>query len=249
MQQKNIGLCRTDLLAEKRMIDCQAGTLEVQRVFEDAMEDFPEVAFASIDSKVDLVQIAYYELISMTLLHSADYALTPQNFAESLAAIYRRYNLHPNWVSYLVNSKNHMFLNQEIMYNTRPGSTVVKTSGLIGAGLEIAGVEFQGPDTKLTTWLGGLPVTPGNSISSVCRGVAPHVASPEAGVATGHALGGMLGGTLGATLGSTLGVSLNTVKTSVRSGLEPLAEEGAELTGLSRCDIGEADKTFSRLAE
>lgn len=223
--ERDAGLCLTPLLSEAMQVSCQAGMLDVQTVFEDTMRNFPEVTFASIDSKVDIVQMAYYEVIHMTLLKRMDYTLTPETFSAALAALYRRYNEQPNWVSFMVNGKNHMFLPKDILYRTRPGSTSMRTSGLFGAGLSLAGLKLTGRDTPLVEWLGTLPVRPGGSARSECRGVLPHVASAP-----------RLGG-------------LGTLATLMSSALSPLAQEGAELTGVGHCDPGQDDKTFFRPAK
>lgn len=225
-QQKDVGLCVTGLLPDFLKLQCQAGTVEVQQVYEATMQEFPDVVFASIDSKVDQVQIAFYEVIFMSLLGRADYAVSPQIWTEKLAEIYRRFNLQPNWVSYMVSSANHMFLVRNILYQTRPGGTVpqLRTSGLVGDGLALAGVELTGHDTPLPEWLAALPVRPGAEARSACRGVGPpRPASPPA------LLGGL--GIFGSLLRSEVGT---------------FAQETAEITGVGHCDLGQSDKVFRR---
>jgi len=224
-QQLGVGLCNTALLTEIMQEACEAGTLEVQWVYESTMREFPEVAFASIDSKIDSVQMVFYEIAYLTLLGSADYTMSPEIFAAKLAIIYRRYNLQPNWISYMANSGNHMFLPKDILYHTRPGSTELKTSGLFNYGLELAAsVELTGRDTPLTSWLADLPVRSGASASSVCRGVMPHPQGPPPAKLGGLGLWGSM----------------------LSAGVGTLAQEGAEMSGLAHCDLGQADKIFER---
>merc|ERR1712151_50286 len=58
---KSFGMCDLGLLSAVLKRSCDMETLDVQTIFEAAMHDNPQVAFASIDSKSDAIQIAFYE--------------------------------------------------------------------------------------------------------------------------------------------------------------------------------------------
>eukprot|EP00418_Pyrodinium_bahamense_P071153 CAMPEP_0179096446 /NCGR_PEP_ID=MMETSP0796-20121207/44338_1 /TAXON_ID=73915 /ORGANISM="Pyrodinium bahamense, Strain pbaha01" /LENGTH=553 /DNA_ID=CAMNT_0020794165 /DNA_START=31 /DNA_END=1692 /DNA_ORIENTATION=+ len=219
--QKESGLCGTELLSGPLLLACQAGTIDVQRIFEDAMHCFPHVAFASLDSKIDEVQIAFFEVIYTSLLKLVDHQLPQKEFSQDLAVIYQRYNMQPNWVSYMVNGAHHMYLPNDIMYKTRPGSTMVRTSGIVSEAVSFTGLELTGRDTPLVEWLAGFPVQAGGSVRSECRGTKPKVAAPT----------------------STIG----RVKSLFGAALAPVAQAATDFSGVGHCNPGQADKVFHRM--
>merc|ERR1711920_968510 len=133
------------------------GSLDVQTIFVNTMKAFPEVAFASIDSKGDAIQIAFYQAVDYWKTEQPS-ILLPKMFSQQMDLVYARYQLQPNWVSYSVNSYHHMFLIDDTMYTTTPrGSKYNRTRGLDLA-LEVVGHHLSGDSMPLPEWLSEFPV-------------------------------------------------------------------------------------------
>jgi len=190
---KNFGLCKSGLLSGGMQFLCITGTVDVQQVYQEAMRWFPEVLFASLDSRIDFVQIAFFKVVHKSLMGYGD-SVGPQQFSSMVQNIYGQYNMHPNWVSYSVNSGQHMYLNNDVMYQTTPvGNQITSDHGISSKILELAGTDITGDDTPLVKWLAELPVHKGHSTESHCAGVQPKpITLPPLSLSTSSS-GGFLG--------------------------------------------------------
>lgn len=159
------GACETGLLDGSLLSDCNGRKIQIQSVYEDAMIHFPQVAFANIDSKVDQVQIAYYEAIRRSFGDMLVDPITPVQFAGAVTAVYQRYADRENWVSYAVNSKQHMFLPESCLYSTVPDA-----AQLLGDVVSSETLQRTVGEEALVHWLARFPVKQGRSVQSVCQG-------------------------------------------------------------------------------
>jgi len=170
---KDFGLCERGLLTDGLHFLCSTGTIDIQQVYEAAMREYPEVAFASLDSKIDFVQIAFFKVVHKSRLGYLDF-VGPRDFASMLRTVYSRYNLYPNWVSFSVNDGQHMYLNNDVMYQTTPvGNQVTSRNGMAGKLLAFAGSTINGDDMPLVDWLSEFPVRRGHSVKTHCASVTP----------------------------------------------------------------------------
>eukprot|EP00418_Pyrodinium_bahamense_P017152 CAMPEP_0179115266 /NCGR_PEP_ID=MMETSP0796-20121207/54011_1 /TAXON_ID=73915 /ORGANISM="Pyrodinium bahamense, Strain pbaha01" /LENGTH=359 /DNA_ID=CAMNT_0020813511 /DNA_START=108 /DNA_END=1185 /DNA_ORIENTATION=- len=144
-------LCDTGLLQDRLQDTCENGSLTVQETYVDAMRSNPNVTFASLSSKLDAVQIRYYN-IWVGLNDPTVPPIGGMRFYAELSSILRVYSQQPNHISYLVDGKQHTFMDHSIFLTTSP-----------------AGENDQGAAAGplLTTWLRGL-TEKGDPVSSVC---------------------------------------------------------------------------------
>jgi len=143
---REYGACTTPLLPDELKAVCNEGSLDSNAMYAMTMQDNPAVTFASVTSKTDEAQIAFYNAISFsfgrrTLIEEAD-------FLQQMGAVQDFLASAPNFVVFDVNDKHHVFLAHHKVYTTRVGST------------------------QLITWLAGLPVKPGEGIASFCEAKA-----------------------------------------------------------------------------
>ena len=130
-----------------------------QDVFVDAMESFPAVAFANLNSKADTTQMSFYAAIAATepVDPGSPYVLTENEYENEVNKVFGRYNEQPNYVSYLVTSTQHCYFPSGITYTA-------DTTGTKGGG--------AGGQETLADWAAQFPVRPGASVSTECDGEA-----------------------------------------------------------------------------
>lgn len=222
---RDFGVCDTGLLDPGLAFQCKTGTIDVQQIFEHAMRFKPRVAFASLDSKIDFVQIAFYKVVYKSMKGGKD-SVGPQDFSQMLNTIYSRYNAYANWVSFAVNDVHHMYLNNKVMYQTTPvGNQVKSRSGLAQKFLEaFADMTISGDDMPLQDWLAEFPVRDGKQAETHCAGVRhkPSVPSPI----TPPSGAGLLTGAV-----TTLSAFASRVKTGVSSAFKPAVRDAAHKLG------------------
>jgi len=235
--QQATGLCTTGLLKGPMLTRCKTGTCDVQGIYLDTMSRFPDVAFGSIDAKADKVQMAFYDMVDVSL-NNVDGFVLPEQFSQKQAAIYRQYNAQPNWVSYKVNNVQHQFLISQVMYETTPLGTGSDAESEVGSTLLAftTGNRLQGKKTSLLDWLSRFPVRPGHSVHSVCMGVAPVATTAESASSAW---------TSGKSLSSVLSAGLGQVGVAMGAALGPAAKRAAQLTGLEYCEPEEDHKVFT----
>jgi len=142
---KSAGVCRTDLVSPRLQQKCENGTLTLQDTFASAMYHFPDVAFASVNSKTDIVQMNFYDAMVFSVLRRQG-IISPSDFYARLAVIQDFYGRNKNHISFDVNSIDHTYINTQRIFSTIVGNT------------------------NLNVWLGKLPVLPGESVASKCDG-------------------------------------------------------------------------------
>jgi len=178
--------------------------------------------------------MAFYDVVYFSKVSAVNSIITPESLSETMSMIHARYNMQPNWISYLVNGNQHMYLNNDVMFQTSPvGNVKTGTPGqaagavLAGMGLEITG----GQELWLTPWLSKVPVAPGSSLKSVCS------ALKRKSVPTLPPMPSFMG---------TFGSMLHTGATVVSTAVDPLIEQTADRLGWNHCDAATTEKTFYR---
>lgn len=124
---------------------CLQGKLQFPPILENVMQKFPNVSFLAINSKADLVQIAFHNMLGDPM--------TGPRYYNELVTLYRRYSTFPNFISYLVDGTQHVFTKYHIFYDTYPFISLGSRYGM-----------------SLIEMLSSLPVAPGKSLASQCHG-------------------------------------------------------------------------------
>jgi len=150
----------TDLLEGKMLEDCKEGTITVQDVVDDTIGKFPNVAFAHINARADLVQRAFWDMIHYSMKNQrfkVDFAIIGANeFYKQMSTAFKRYNRHPNWLQFIVDGQFHCFTNMNLTYVTTAAS--------------LDGSKEDDYSPTLLDFITQFPVQKGNSVSSVCVG-------------------------------------------------------------------------------
>jgi len=87
---------------------CEAETLTLQDIDDEFIGATPNVPFAFIQSKTDIVQMSFYAAIGVTTPNSSAY-ITPELFYDDVNAVFEGYNHHDNFLTYLVDGDQHCF--------------------------------------------------------------------------------------------------------------------------------------------
>jgi len=144
--QSHLGVCNTGLLSESMKEHCTAGNLTVEDTYSEVMSSFPDVVFASINSKTDVVQMGFYDAVQLSNF-GGNSLLSPADFYKKMTTVQGFYSRHPNHINYDVGSMNHTYINKHDIFTT-----------------SVDGV-------PLNVWLSGIPVRQGLSIESKCDGL------------------------------------------------------------------------------
>jgi hypothetical protein len=145
-------VCDNGLFSEADQVWCRAGNLTVQHLFASAIASFPEVTFVSINSKEDFEQIKYYNMLSK-IFKGQPPTIDGTSFYKMANSDLSVFSQYPNFVSFWLNSQQHMYLNMESLYD-----------------VDATGTSGDGSGPKLIHWLRSLPVRTGESVSSQCSG-------------------------------------------------------------------------------
>jgi len=143
--QSHIGVCNTGLLSETMKDHCTAGNLTVEDTYSEVMSSFPDVVFASINSKTDAVQMGFYDAVQLSTF-GGNSVLSPADFYKKMTTVQGFYSRHPNHINYDIGSINHTYINKHDIFTT-----------------SVDGV-------PLNVWLSGIPVRQDQSIESKCDG-------------------------------------------------------------------------------
>jgi len=125
---KNFAVCNLPMW-EGFEAACEAGTSNIQDIFDNAIASHPEVAFAVIQPKYDLVQRVFYAAIAASYL-SLDLYQSSTTFYENVNAMLQRWGRHHNFVNYYVDGGFHTFL----WFGAYYSATVTSVTGLLGKG-------------------------------------------------------------------------------------------------------------------
>lgn len=94
---------------------CEAETLTLQDIDDEFIGATPDVPFAFIQSKTDIVQMSFYAAIGVTTANTSA-VITPELFYEDVNAIFENYNTHENFLTYLVDGDQHCFSPLNLFY-------------------------------------------------------------------------------------------------------------------------------------
>jgi hypothetical protein len=150
----SFGFCSNGFLSDRLEALCRAGNLTLQ-VINMEMQQEVNVPYTFIQSKNDIVQMAYYDLIGFTT-GTYDMILPGFFFAEA-NKVWELYNPLPNFAVFIIDGMWHEYANQARFYN----ATATSATGGICASGEL-----------LYHWVSRLPLTPGGGcVSTVCAGI------------------------------------------------------------------------------
>jgi len=102
--------------------NCDAGTLEVWQMVDNAIASHPDVAFSVLNSKSDAVQLIFFGLIG-DAFESPDSTILPSAYYKYVNKHLEWYNQYPNFVCYLVDGLDHVFLPRPEFYTTNPAGS------------------------------------------------------------------------------------------------------------------------------
>jgi hypothetical protein len=165
---KDYGMCNTSLLTGDLAAACARGNLSLHAVFETAMRAFPNVAFASINSKFDWRQIEVFHEMAKGLGNVP--RMDKSAFYKKLNTLLERQSRHANYVSYLVNADQHCYTSTPLAYSadiTGPEALRALTGKPMVALSQVADTSHQ-KVVPLMEWLAELPQ--GASVASQCAG-------------------------------------------------------------------------------
>jgi len=148
---KNFGSCNLPIFADFRA-ECEAGTSNIQDVYDFAIQSHPRVAFSMIQPKGDLVQIAFYAAIAISF-GRLDLVFSTGLYERS-NAIKQRFDRHPNFVHFIVDGGGHTYFGGGNFYT----ATVTGDNGNGG----------DGGKPTLATWTGAL--LEHQPVQSACNG-------------------------------------------------------------------------------
>mmetsp|Transcript_125215 Transcript_125215/g.400234 ORF Transcript_125215/g.400234 Transcript_125215/m.400234 type:complete len:497 (+) Transcript_125215:62-1552(+) len=123
-------LCTTPLIDNHQLERCQNGTILLGEVWMEAMQMFPQVSFASVNSKVDNVQIMFEQAFEITsMLSLPGLMMTPAQYYIGVNRFLEAYNGHSNFMSFLVDGSQHTFIDKEYFYTATPlGADIASAS-------------------------------------------------------------------------------------------------------------------------
>lgn len=151
---KKYGLCTSGLLREWERQSCEEGTLDLNNLLAATVDEHPEVMFAIINSKADMVQILMYNFMA-PMLGVTPASKSASEYLATLNEYLAGFQAKPNFASYLISSDVHCWTSKKWLLTT-------DTTGDKGAGLH--------GDMTLRQWLKGF-TTPGDvPIMSQCSG-------------------------------------------------------------------------------
>jgi len=113
------GACKTGLWSSKVQAECDEGTMHIQDPFKEAMAKFPDVAFGSIQSKVDSTQVFFYKgMAQSNFMFGADGAgLSDEAFYAKSLEMYQDFNTYPNYAEFFVEGWQHCFTQSQSLFN------------------------------------------------------------------------------------------------------------------------------------
>lgn len=168
---RGFGICSTtaNILPPSLLSACEAGTLELDDIEDVNIENSPKgVSVSFIQSKVDVVQMSFYDALGLTEAQS-DKVVSPTEFYDGVNAIFGRYNARANFLAFLVDGGQHCFTPIDIMYNTTPLGPRTSTS--------VDGTQSTQPD--LATWLGSFPMAMSQTAVTECEGTSEAPSAPQ----------------------------------------------------------------------
>jgi hypothetical protein len=151
----DFGICDSPVIANTLDLQdkCDAGELTLQDMASAAMGRHEDVPFAYIQSKRDIVQEAYYDVIGLTMDREVD-VVNDAVFFEGVNDVFSQYAKdHGNALTYMVDSPMHTYTGLPIVFSAT-------ANGLFGGGDEI----------KMVDWIGQFPLDVNQTADSICNG-------------------------------------------------------------------------------
>jgi len=150
------GMCNVgkDFLSPENYQKCIDQTLTLEDINGQFIPANPTVPFAFIQSKTDIVQQSFYAAVALSMGLPA--AQTPAEFYDSVNDIFEGYNVHPNFLTYLVSGDQHCFTPMSLYYTADAVSN--KDNG--------ANTNQQ----MMYAWANTFPLSSSQSQVTVCEG-------------------------------------------------------------------------------
>lgn len=112
---QEFGLCDLPIIAPLRS-KCLDRTFDFTELVDMTIQKYPNVAFASLQSKADEIQILFYRAVAAAYFVSP--YITESQFYYWSNVIMERYNKHPNYVAYNVEGQYHTLIAPPSYYTT-----------------------------------------------------------------------------------------------------------------------------------
>lgn len=152
----NFGFCSSGFLSPELYAKCMAQQLTLTDINLEFIAQNPSVPYGFVQSKVDIVQQAFYIAVAFTT-NTTDQLISPTEFYESVTDIFSTYNNKlSNFVTYLVDGLQHCFTNRYYFFTAD------------GYGPLNKGKTNTQP--MLYDWLDTFPMATGDHIDTVCEG-------------------------------------------------------------------------------
>lgn len=151
------GYCTAPFLSSDIRSKCNAQTLDITDIDLAAMSATPSIPYVFLQSKVDIVQQSFYISVAISV-NASQKTITPTEFYTDVNNLFGTYNSkEKSFLTYLVNGDHHCFTNQALYYTADPISS-----------------SDNGASTKsplMYQFVNNLPLSNGESLSTVCDGV------------------------------------------------------------------------------
>mmetsp|Transcript_59779 Transcript_59779/g.153978 ORF Transcript_59779/g.153978 Transcript_59779/m.153978 type:complete len:500 (-) Transcript_59779:449-1948(-) len=140
---KNFGICHAAFLNANQRQKCEHTNFTITELFMGAIEAFPHVTFANLQSKADGTQRHFYDAVAWTMGAEATLDSEEAYYAE-VSRVLESYNKFPNYVTYLVDGGQHCFLPVDTVFSANLDGTEAGCKGV-----------KQGREC-LVSWIGNL---------------------------------------------------------------------------------------------
>lgn len=151
---KSFGFCDSGFLNDANYKKCMDEQITLKDIDLQFISDAPSIAYSFIQSKTDMVQQSFYVATAASMGVPA--LQTPSEFYADVNEIFGAYNVHDNFVAYLVNGNQHCFTPSSVYYSA-----------------DAAGPKDNGENASpmMVDWVGQhIPLHYGETISTVCDG-------------------------------------------------------------------------------
>ena len=152
----NFGICTWNKLPSVLSPSCLSQTLTMEESNQYFFKQYPNVPFAFVQSKTDIVQQSFYVSVAISMNVSA--YITPTIFYEDVNKVFANYNKYnPNFLTYLVDGDQHGFVFQNTYYSAdglgpRDNNSPENTGEVLYA------------------WSNHFPLAAGETIGTLCLG-------------------------------------------------------------------------------
>jgi len=109
------GACTVPLWTPQLLQSCLQGTASPDAAYVDAMQEFPDTAFAIITGKQDRTQVRYYNLFASS---QGLPTITGEEYMVKANQLLDRLNTQANLVTYLIDSSEHCWLPKDYFYTS-----------------------------------------------------------------------------------------------------------------------------------